>query len=86
MALSRERLDRALAVSAYMLGEARLATDADVVIAQLGELLGEAGIPIDRIVSIVQLLNAEAQASASLLGAGQRRKAFSVCRLRRDRH
>jgi adenylate cyclase len=80
MALSRERLDRALAVSAYMLGEARLATDADVVIAQLGELLGEAGIPIDRIVSIVQLLNAEAQASARYWerGKGARHSVFAV--------
>jgi len=53
-------LNQALAVSAYMLGEARLATDADVVIATLAEKLMDADVPVDRVVSIVQLLNAQA--------------------------
>jgi hypothetical protein len=60
MTLSRKRLNQALAVSAYMLGEARLATDADVVIVTLAEKLMDADVPVDRVVSIVQLLNAQA--------------------------
>jgi len=80
MTLSRKRLNQALAVSAYMLGEARLATDADVVIVTLAEKLMDADVPVDRVVSIVQLLNAQAQASARYWewGKGARHGIFTV--------
>ena len=44
MTISLERLGKALAVSNYMLGEARLATDPDVVIGRLADILRDAGI------------------------------------------
>ena len=80
MTLSRKRLNQALAVSGYMLGEARLATDADVVIATLAEKLMDADVPVDRVVSIAQLLNAQAQASARYWewGKGARHGIFTV--------
>lgn len=75
-----ERLEKALAVSDYMLGAARLASDPDVVIAKMGHLLNEAGLPVDRIVSIVQLLNAESRASARYWekGVGASHAVFGV--------
>jgi adenylate cyclase len=80
MTISRERLGKALAVSSYMLGEARLATDADVVIGRLADILRDAGIPVDRMASIVQLLNAEAMASARFweYGKGARHAAIAI--------
>ncbi|WP_370301933.1 adenylate/guanylate cyclase domain-containing protein [Pseudooceanicola sp.] len=76
--LPPEQLVRALEVNDYMLGEARQATDADIVISGMSERIFAAGVPLDRSSSIVRLLHAESVASARYWerGIGARHQTF----------
>ena len=76
-ALPPERLAKALAIADFMLGEARHA-DADAVLASLACRLGDAGLPLDRMTSIVPLLHAEHAASARTWARGRGTRSFTV--------
>lgn len=64
--LSHQRLIKALAVSDYMLGPGRKNQDANDTIVDLADHLRTAGVPLDRMSSIVWLLHAEDAASARI--------------------
>ncbi len=62
--LPPDRLEPALRLVTYMLGEAREASDADNVLTRVAVMIRDAGVPLHRASSIVPLLHAEAVASA----------------------
>ena len=62
--LPHERLVKAIAVSEYMLGPGRKNQDANDTLVGLVERLRDAGVPLDRMTSIVWLLHAVDAASA----------------------
>lgn len=64
--ISHGRLLKALAVSEYMLGQGRKNQDANETVIGLVERLRLAGVPLDRMSSIVWLLHAEDAASARI--------------------
>jgi adenylate cyclase len=74
--LPPERLPGALALISYMLGEARAATDADVVLTRMSGLIRAAGVPLARAPSIVPLLHAEAVASARFWEQGKGARSY----------
>jgi len=61
--LSPDRLRKALAIRDYMLGEGRLESDANVTLNALSEKFIEAGLPLERSVTIVRILHAINSAS-----------------------
>ncbi|MGR3760183.1 adenylate/guanylate cyclase domain-containing protein [Roseobacteraceae bacterium NS-SX3] len=62
--LPGEKMAAALELIDFMLGEALAYEDADKVLAELAARIRGAGVPLDRLSSIVPLLHAEAVASA----------------------
>ncbi|KIC16183.1 MULTISPECIES: adenylate/guanylate cyclase domain-containing protein [unclassified Leisingera] len=78
LGLRPDRRDAALRLINYMLGEGRSAADPDQVLAQMCSLIRAAGLPLQRAASIVQLLHAEAVASARFWehGKGTRSELF----------
>ncbi len=64
--LPQDRLIAAMSVADYMLGTGRKSADADEVVKGLAERLVEAGLPLDRMTSIVWLLHAEDAASVRI--------------------
>lgn len=74
--LPPDRMESALRLVDYMLGEARMIEDADDVLAAMSEQIVAAGVPLDRASSIVQLLHAEAVASARFWDRGQGTRSY----------
>ena len=70
--LSPDRLQGALRLISYLLGEGRSAADPDQVLEKMCRLIRAVGVPLQRAASIVQLLHAEAVASARFWEHGQR--------------
>ncbi len=75
--LPPEMLVNALGLIDYMLGDARRATDADIVLTEMSERIRDAGLPLDRATSIVRLLHAEAVASARFWERGKGARSYS---------
>ncbi|UWQ61601.1 adenylate/guanylate cyclase domain-containing protein [Leisingera caerulea] len=69
--LPPDRLQGALRLISYLLGEGRSAADPDQVLEQTCRLIRAVGVPLQRAASIVQLLHAEAVASARFWEHGQ---------------
>ncbi|KIC13823.1 adenylate/guanylate cyclase domain-containing protein [Leisingera sp. ANG-Vp] len=74
--LPPQRLQGALQLISYMLGEARAASDADDVLSRMAELIHAGGVPLDRATSIVPLLHAEAVASARFWERGKGARSY----------
>ncbi len=70
--LSNERLRQALAVRDWLLGEARGIRDPNVILEGLCLKLRDAGVPIDRAVSAIELRHAERAANARVWERGGR--------------
>lgn len=75
--LPRERLIRAVEVNEYMLGEGRKNTDANDTVIGLAERLVAAGLPLERMTSIVWLLHAEDAASVRIWDRGKPVRSFT---------
>ncbi|MCB4455785.1 adenylate/guanylate cyclase domain-containing protein [Leisingera sp. McT4-56] len=69
--LPPDRRGAAVRLISYMLGEGRAAKDPDKVLEKMCSLIRAAGVPLQRAASIVQLLHAEAVASARFWEHGQ---------------
>src|SRR5262249_27014160 len=63
--LSNERLRLSLAVRDWILGEAREIGDPNIILEGVSLMLRDAGIPIDRATSAVELRHAERAANAA---------------------
>ncbi|WP_027259712.1 adenylate/guanylate cyclase domain-containing protein [Leisingera aquimarina] len=74
--LTPDRLEGALRLMSYMLGEARDVADADEVLTRMSELIRAGGVPLDRATSIVPLLHAEAVASARFWERGKGARSY----------
>ena len=70
--LSNERLRQALAVRDWLLGEAREIRDPNVILEGLCLKLRDAGVPVDRAVSAIELRHAERAANARVWERGGR--------------
>ena len=55
--LSNERLRQALAVRDWLLGEARAVGDPNIILEVVSLMLRDAGVPIDRTTSAVELMS-----------------------------
>lgn len=64
--LSYERLRQALAVRDWLLGEAREIRDPNVILEGLSLKLRDAGVPVDRAISAIELRHAERAANARI--------------------
>ena len=64
--LSHERLRQALAVRDWLLGEAREIRDPNVILEGLSLKLRDAGVPVDRSISAIELRHAERAANARI--------------------
>ena len=62
---------KAIAIRDYMIIEGRETTDPDITLRHLSELFVDAGLPLDRCVTIVGLLHAESRASMRAWNRGQ---------------
>jgi adenylate cyclase len=69
--LSNERLRQALAVRDWLLGEAREISDPNVIIEGLCLKLRDAGVPVDRATSAIELRHAERAANARIWEFGR---------------
>ncbi len=65
------RMREAIAIRDYMIGEGRRTTDPNKTLEDLSEMFVAAGLPLDRCVTIVGLLNAENRASMRAWTRGQ---------------
>ena len=63
LALSKERLLSALTICDFMIGPARSIADPDETLKRLAELIRDAGLPLDRLITTVGILHSEAAAS-----------------------
>jgi adenylate cyclase len=64
--LSNERLRQSLAVRDWLLGEAREIADPNIILEVISLMLRDAGVPIDRATSAVELRHAERAANARI--------------------
>jgi adenylate cyclase len=64
--LSNERLRQSLAVRDWLLGEAREVADPNIILEVVSLMLRDAGVPIDRTTSAVELRHAERAANARI--------------------
>ena len=80
--LSHERLRQALAVRDWLLGEARAIRDPNVILEGLSLKLRDAGVPVDRSISAIELRHAERAANARIWewGGGAREHVFEHAR------
>lgn len=80
--LSHERLRQALIVRDWLLGEAREIRDPNVILEGLCLKLRDAGVPIDRAISAIELRHAERAANARIWerGSGAREHVFEHAR------
>jgi adenylate cyclase len=80
--LSHERLRQALAVRDWLLGEAREIRDPNVILEGLSLKLRDAGVPVDRSISAIELRHAERAANARIWewGGGAREQVFAHTR------
>ena len=62
---------KSIAIRDYMIGDGRNTTDPNQTLTALSEMIVEAGLPIDRCVTIVDILNAETTASMRVWNRGQ---------------
>ena len=60
--LPTERLEKAIGIRDFMLGPARQISDPNVTLTELSERLRDAGVPLDRAMTIVGVLHAEYRA------------------------
>ena len=70
--LSNERLRQAIAVRDWLLGEARTIRDPNVILEGLALKLRDAGVPVDRAISAIELRHAERAANARIWERGSR--------------
>jgi adenylate cyclase len=79
--LSNERLRLSLAVRDWILGEAREIGDPNIILADVSLMLRDAGIPIDRATSAVELRHAERAANARIweFGGSAREYVYGLC-------
>jgi len=76
--LSNERLRLSLAVRDWILGEAREISDPNIILEGVSLMLRDAGIPIDRATSAVELRHAERAANARIWEFGSSARDMSM--------